>query len=192
MLAYIRPAVILMALFTLLTGVIYPLALTAAAQLIFASQANGSLIERDGHVVGSALIGQTFTSDKYFHGRPSAAGKDGYDAMASSGSNLGPLSKSLMERVRADVFALRQGGASVIPADAVTASASGLDPDISPAFAALQISRVAAARGIPEDRVRDIVNNQTSGPVFGLPGEPRVNVLLLNLTLDETLKAGAG
>lgn len=192
MFSYIRPAVIFIAIFTLLTGIIYPLALTGVSQLIVASQANGSLIRRDGHVVGSALIGQTFTSDRYFHGRPSAAGKAGYDAMASSGSNLGPLSKSLMERVRADVSTLPQAGASVIPADAVTTSASGLDPDISQAFAALQITRVAAARGVPEDRVRDIVNKQTDRPSLGFAGEPRVNVLLLNLALDEAFKAGAG
>ena len=189
---YIRPAVVLMVLFTLLTGVVYPLTMTAVAQLIVPSQANGSLLQHDGKAIGSALIGQRFTSDRYFHGRPSAAGKEGYDAMASSGSNLGPLSKTLMERVGADVSVLRPSGKGVIPADAVTASASGLDPDISPAYAALQIARIATARRAPEARVRDIVNQQTSSPALGIVGEPRVNVLLLNLALDEALKPGAG
>ena len=189
---YIRPAVVLMVLFTLLTGVVYPLTMTAVAQLIVPSQANGSLVQHDGKAIGSALIGQRFTSDRYFHGRPSAAGKEGYDAMASSGSNLGPLSKTLMERVQADVAVLRSSGKGAVPADAVTASASGLDPDISPAYAALQIGRIATARRAPEARVRDIVNQQTSSPALGIAGEHRVNVLLLNLALDEALKPGAG
>lgn len=192
MLNYIRPAVVFLGLFTLLTGVIYPLTLTAVTQVIMPSQANGSLLVRDGQVVGSALIGQQFTSDKYFHPRPSAAGKDGYDAASSSGSNLGPLSSKLIERVKGDVASLRSAGATTIPADAVTASASGLDPHISSEFATLQVARVAAARGVDAARIQDIVTKQTALPLSGIAGEPRVNVLLLNLALDEALKPGAG
>jgi potassium-transporting ATPase KdpC subunit len=192
MLSYIRPAVVMLALFTALTGVIYPLAMTAVIQTIAPSHANGSLIVRNGQIIGSKLIGQRFTAGGYFHARPSAAGQNGYDAAASSGSNLGPLSVKLMDRVKADIAGLTAAGASMVPADAVTASASGLDPHISPAFAALQIARVAAARGVPEVRVRDIVISHTDLPLLGIIGEPRINVLLLNLALDEALKPGAG
>lgn len=192
MLTYIRPAVVLLTLFTLLTGVIYPLTVTVVVQLVLPSQANGSLIMRNGLVVGSHLIGQRFTSDRYFHARPSAAGKDGYDAAASSGSNFGPLSIRLKERVQADVTALKSAGATTIPADAVTASASGLDPHISPAFAMLQLARVAAARGVNTVAIEAILSKHTQQPVIGVFGEPRVNVLLLNLALDEALKPGAG
>ena len=148
MLSYFRPAITLLVVFIALTGLAYPLALTGIAKVLFPGQATGSQIRRDGKVVGSRLIGQSFVSDRYFHGRPSAAGQSGYDASSSSGSNLGPLSHQLLERVRKDVTKLRKEGATDIPADAVTASASGLDPHISPAYAELQIGRVAKARGI--------------------------------------------
>ena len=192
MLKHLRPALVMMALFTLLTELIYPLAITGLAQLVYPSAANGSLIERNGKVVGSALIGQSFSSDRYFWPRPSAAGEKGYDAAASSGSNLGPLSKKLIERVGADVASLRKSGAGAIPADAVMASASGLDPHISPAFAAVQVARIAAARMIPEARVRAIVESMTERPALGLVGEPRLNVLRLNLALDAPPGGGAG
>ncbi|NKB15943.1 MAG: K(+)-transporting ATPase subunit C [Sphingomonadales bacterium] len=147
---------------------------------------------RANQVVGSELIGQTFSSDRYFWPRPSAAGEKGYDAAGSSGSNLGPLSKKLIERVEGDVAALRKAGAQTIPADAVTASASGLDPHISPVFATLQVARVAAARNIPEPRIRALVEAAIERPAFGLFGEPRLNVLRLNLALDAALPGGAG
>lgn len=188
----IRPAVVMLALFTVLTGLLYPLLITGAAQVLLPSGSNGSLIMRDERVVGSTLIGQQFAADRYFHPRPSAAGKDGYDAAGSSGSNLGPLSKKLIERVSQDVAALRPHTKGRIPADAVTTSASGLDPHISPANALLQVERVASARKIPADRVRDIVRQSTETPLFGIFGEPRVNVLVLNLALDAALGAGAG
>jgi K+-transporting ATPase ATPase C chain len=178
--------------FTILTGIAYPLAFTAFAQLAVRHQANGSLIERKGTAVGSALIGQNFTKDGYFHGRPSAAGQNGYDATASSGSNYGPTSKKLLERVAADVAKLRKEGATTIPADSVTASASGLDPDISPAFAGLQVDRVATARHVSPDRVREIMTKHIQEPFLGFVGEPRVNVLNLNLALDAALGQGAG
>ena len=192
MLSYLRPAVVLLLLFTLVTGVIYPLTLTAVAQLIAPKQANGSLLERNGQVLGSVLIGQHFTTDAYFHGRPSAAGKDGYDAASSSGSNLGPLSSKLIDRVKADVAILKAAQAATIPVDAVTTSASGLDPHISPAFAMLQIDRVASARGVDKTRVHDIVDKQIEQPLIGMFGEPRVNVLLLNLAIDQALRPDAG
>jgi K+-transporting ATPase ATPase C chain len=188
----IRPAIVFIGFFTLLTGVMYPLAMTAVAQFIAPYQANGSLITRNGQVSGSALIGQRFTSDRYFHGRPSAAGQDGYDASASSGSNLGPLSKALLDRVTADVSALHKSGLTTIPADSVTASASGLDPQISPEYAVAQVTRVAAARGLPAQQIRDIVNRQIENPVFGIFGMARINVLRLNMALDAAPPAGAG
>jgi K+-transporting ATPase ATPase C chain len=181
----LRPAIVILALFTILTGIVYPLAMTGIAATVFPVAASGSPIVKDGKVVGSALIGQAFTSDRYFHGRPSAAGTSGYDASASSGSNLGPLSAKLLDRVKADADKLRQQGASNIPADAVTASGSGLDPHISPAFAAIQVARVAQARGVPEDRVQAIVASHTEGAEWGFIGAPRVNVLRLNLALDD-------
>jgi K+-transporting ATPase ATPase C chain len=193
MLSYFRPAITLFVVFTGLTGLVYPLALTGIAKVLFPVQAAGSQINRDGKVVGSQLIGQTFTSDRYFHGRPSAAGQSGYDASASSGSNLGPLSRTLLDRVERDIAKLRKDGAAEkIPADAVTASGSGLDPHISPAYAELQIERVAKARGVSPDRVRALVARGTRQPFMGAIGEPRVNVLLLNLALDQDFGAGSG
>jgi potassium-transporting ATPase KdpC subunit len=181
---HIRPAIVLLVLFTLLTGVAYPLAMTGVAALVFPAQASGSLIEKSGVIVGSALVGQSFASDRYFHPRPSAAGA-GYDGGASSGSNLGPTSKKLVDRITTDIAALRATGASgSIPADAVTTSASGLDPDISPAYALLQVNRIAVARGLAESAVQSLVEKHTAGRTFGILGEPRVNVLLLNLALD--------
>ena len=203
MISHLRPALVLLVLFTGLTGILYPLAITGIAQVLLPAQANGSRIVSDGKISGSALIGQLFTSDRYFHGRPSATQapdpKDDsktvdapYNAANSSGSNLGPLSKKLIERVNGDVDALRKAGATSIPPDAVTASASGLDPDISPAFANLQVARIAASRGVPEVRVRAILQQQIQTPLLGVFGEPSVNVLQLNLALDASLKASAG
>lgn len=185
MLSHLRPAVAMLVLFTLLLGLAYPLAMTGVAGLAFPTQASGSPVRDGDRLVGSALIGQAFTSDGYFHPRPSASG---YDAMASGGSNLGPLSKKLIDRVTGDLAALQSRGpvpADAVPADAVTASASGLDPDISPQNALSQVARVAAARNLPADRVTALVADQTAGRLFGLLGEPRVNVLALNLALDK-------
>lgn len=171
---------------TLIFGVIYPLAVTAIAQVAFPNQANGSLILKNGQVVGSKLIGQSFSADKYFHPRPSAAGTS-YDPMASGGSNLGPTNQALISRVHDDVAKLQQERpGELVPADMVTTSASGLDPDISPANAEFQIPRVAKARGMSSDALRQIVARHTQGRQYGLFGEPRVNVLDLNLDLDET------
>ncbi len=192
MLTSIRPAVVMIALFTALLGVAYPLAVTGVAQVAFPTQAGGSLVHnKAGTVVGSALIGQRFSEPVYLHPRPSAAG-EGYDASSSSGSNLGPLSPDLIARVQRDADALRSEAAGrAIPADAVTASASGLDPDISPAYAEFQIDRIATARGVPADEVRQVIQQHIKGRTFGVLGQPRVNVLLTNRALDARF-AGAG
>ena len=180
----LRPAFVLLLLFTALTGVAYPLAVTGIAQLVFPAQANGSLIRDHGAVIGSELIGQNFAEARYFHPRPSAAGK-GYDASASAASNLAPASQDLANRIGGDVAALRQQGLTgPIPTDLVTTSASGLDPHISPEAAFLQAGRVAAARSLTPAAVRAAVTAATEYPLLGLIGEPRVNVLLLNRQLD--------
>jgi K+-transporting ATPase ATPase C chain len=199
MLSQIRPAVVLLVLFTLLTGLAYPLAITAVAQIALSAKANGSLVYVGGKPVGSDLIGQNFAADKYFHGRPSATQAQDpahpddpsktidapYNAANSTGSNLGPTSQKLIDRVTADVKAKRDAGwTGAIPGDAVTTSASGLDPDISPANALAQTPAVAKARGLPEDKLRALVEAHVEGRALGLVGEPRVNVLALNLALD--------
>ena len=190
MISQLRPALVMTGLFTLLLGVAYPLAVTGIGQLAFPDQADGSLIrDRDGTVRGSALIGQPFAEARYLHPRPSAAG-DGYDASASSGSNLGPLNPDLKTAVAERASAIRaEDGPGTIPADAVTASASGLDPDISPAYARLQAQRVATARGVSVDQVQRIVDRHVEQPLFGFVGQPRINVLLTNRALDAELPA---
>ena len=184
MLSQLRPVLVLLALFTILTGLLYPAMMTGVAQVLFPNAANGSLLRESGDVVGSRLVGQPFADPRYLHPRPSAAGA-GYDGLASSGSNLGPTSAKLAERLTADGAAMaRETGASVLPADAITASGSGLDPDVSPAFAALQVGRIAQARRIAPEDVRRIVAQNTAGRTLGFLGEPRVNVLAVNLALD--------
>ena len=179
-----RPALVMTLLFALLTGIAYPLALTGVGQIVFPARANGSLLVDSGRVVGSELIGQAFASPRYFHPRPSAAGK-GYDALASGGSNLGPASQALHDRVAGDVKTLAHERPGVpVPADLVTTSASGLDPDISPAAALFQVPRVARARGLSDARVRALVERSTVEPTLGFLGEPHVNVLLLDRQLD--------
>jgi K+-transporting ATPase ATPase C chain len=190
MLQQLLPAFRITLLFTILTGLIYPGAITGLCQLMFPSQANGSLIkDGTGQVIGSSLLGQNFTSPKYFHPRPSAAGKDGYDGNASGGSNLGPTNPDLTKRVAADIAKFRTENPDYqgpIPADLLTTSGSGLDPDISPASAEAQVARVAKARGVSVDRIRDLVARNTEGRTLGVLGEPRVNVLKMNLELDRT------
>ncbi len=184
MLAQIRPAAMMLAVMTLLTGIAYPVAVTGIAQAIFPVRANGSLIHADnGQVIGSALIGEAFADDRYFHGRPSAAG-DGYDAANSSGSNLGPTSARLVAAVKERAAALGATPSDPVPVDLVTTSASGLDPDISPAAAMFQVARVANARRLDPTALRALVRAHTEPPTLGLLGEPRINVLSLNLALD--------
>lgn len=190
MLKAIRPAIVMIALFTLLLGVAYPLAVTGVAQAAFPAQANGSLVRNDrGQVVGSSLIGQPFAGAGYLHPRPSAAG-DGYNAAGSSGSNLGPLNEDLKTRVAETAVAIRiEDGAGAIPADAVTTSASGLDPDISPAYARLQAARIARARGVPVEEVRKVIDRHTEGAFLGFIGQPHVNVLMTNRAIDARFPA---
>lgn len=194
MLSVLRPAATLLALFTLVTGVAYPLAVTGIAQAIFPAQANGSLVEVNGRVVGSSLMGQPFDDPRYFWGRPSATGPSPYNASASTGSNLGPTNPALATAVRERVAALRaadpEQASMPIPVDLVTASGSGLDPHVSPAAALYQVHRVARVRGVPEDRVRALVEAHVEVRTLGVLGEPRVNVLLLNLALDELARTG--
>jgi len=184
----LKTAILLLLFMTLLTGVVYPLAVTGLAQVIFPRQANGSILYKDGQPVGSSLIGQSFSGPGYFHGRPSAAGK-GYDATASGGSNLGPTSKTLINQVAQNAAKVRTENGlppnAPVPADLVTASGSGLDPDISPDGALLQVPRVAKARHLPQAQVRSLVESHIQGPEFGLLGDPMVNVLQLNLDLDK-------
>jgi K+-transporting ATPase ATPase C chain len=189
MLSDIRPALVSTVMFTLLLGVAYPLAITGVAKVAFPYQAGGSLLhDASGQVIGSALIGQGFAKDEYLHPRPSAAGSNGYDASASSGSNYGPLNPDLAKRVKADAAALRAStGHAEIPDDAITTSASGLDPDISPAYARLQAERIAKARGVSADEVSKVIADHVQAPTLGFMGQSRVNVLMTNRALDAAL-----
>lgn len=188
MFAELKPALLITIVFTVLTGILYPLAVTGVAQLVFPHQANGSIISAHGKEVGSSLIAQNFTRSEYFHPRPSAAGDKGYDPTSSGASNLGPTNPALADRLKKDAAAFRKDNPDYtgpIPADAITTSGSGLDPDISPANAMAQSARVAKARNMPSDRIAQLIAAHTEGRQFGLLGEPRVNVLELNMALDE-------
>lgn len=185
MIASLRPAIVSMVLFTALLGLAYPLGVTGLAQALFPAQAGGSLVRNaSGEIVGSRFVGQNFKDDAYLRPRPSAAGKDGYDASGSSGSNLGPLNEDLAARIKTDAEALRAESSAPIPVDAVTTSGSGLDPHVSPANAARQVARIAAARKAQPNEVLAVIAANTEGSTFGLLGEPRVNVLAVNLALD--------
>lgn len=184
----IRPAIVLTLLFAALLGLAYPAAMTGLGQLAFPAKANGSLISQSGQILGSELIGQGFVSPRYFHGRPSAAGANGYDPTASAGSNLGPTSQALADRLKKDIA---QSPDHTVPTDLVTTSASGLDPHISPEAALFQATRVASARGLSVAAVRQLIADHSEQPILGFLGEPRVNVLLLNRALDSMGRKGA-